>query len=118
MSEISAQLAAALPLGPVGRPDWFNSLRNSGAEQFRAHGLPLRKDEAWKYTGLGLITQRETRLANVDDLAVQGSGAQPVVSVEHHLNIVNGRFLETSVTSVEGVTVLPLAQAVENAESR
>jgi Fe-S cluster assembly protein SufD len=114
MSEISAQLAAALPLGPVGRPDWFNSLRNSGAEQFRAHGLPLRKDEAWKYTGLGLITQRETRLANVDDLAVQGSGAQPVVSVEHHLNIVNGRFLETSVTSVEGVTVLPLAQAVEN----
>ena len=63
MSELSTQLAASLPPDPGSGPEWVRALRNSGAEQFRAHGLPDRKDEAWKYTRLGVLENRDIQLA-------------------------------------------------------
>ena len=63
MNELSARLADTLPQDFEGSLDWLSNLRNDGARQFRAHGLPSRKDEAWKYTGLGMLDQSETQLA-------------------------------------------------------
>ena len=63
MSELSAQLASVLPEKFGHGPEWLNVLRKNAAAEFRAHGLPTRKDEAWKYTGLGILSQGGVQLA-------------------------------------------------------
>jgi len=64
MSDLSTQLAAALPQDSLPGPRWVQVLRDGGADQFRAFGLPTRKDESWKYTGLGLLDQHDIQLAS------------------------------------------------------
>jgi len=86
MNEFSAQLAADLPQDNRPRPEWVSALRDSAAEQFRVHGLPTRKDEAWKYTGLGALELRGTRLA-VEDETSESSFAAAVIEVEHQVRI-------------------------------
>lgn len=114
MSELSAQLADALPQGPAGSPDWITNLRNDGAQQFRTHGLPSRKDEAWKYTGLGLLSQRETHLATEDLSAnVPPALPVPVLEVEQQITMLDGQMLSTPPGLPEGVTVLSLNEALE-----
>jgi len=115
MSELSTQLAMTLPPDPAGQPDWVKVLRDKGAEQFRAHGLPDRKNEAWKYTGLGLITQHGPRLATFEETPVPvQQGPHPVVDVAQQANIINGRLFDTTGMATEGVTVLSLAKALQN----
>ncbi len=113
MSELSTQLAAALPQDFGPGPGWLSALRNSGAEQFRAHGLPTRKDEAWKYTGLGLLDQREIQLALVAETPVSDSThPAPLVEAAFQVNILDGRILDQNGTQPAGLTVLPLAEAL------
>jgi len=115
MSELSTQLAAALPQDFGPGPGWLNALRNSGAEQFRAHGLPTRKDEAWKYTGLGLLDQREIQLALAAETTVSGSThPAPLVEAAFQVNILDGRILDQNGTQPAGLTVLPLAEALND----
>ena len=65
MTELATQLAADLPQADARYPDWFEALRQSAVEQFQTHGLPTRKDETWKYTGLRRLEQHGIRLATV-----------------------------------------------------
>ena len=113
MSELSTQLAAALPQDFGSGPDWVKALRGAGAEQFRAHGLPTRKDESWKYTGLGLLDQREIQLALTAETPVSGSThPAPLVEAAFQVNILDGRILDRNGTPPAGLTVLPLAEAL------
>ena len=113
MNEFSQQLAADLPQDSRSRPEWVRALRDGAADQFRAHGLPTRKDEAWKYTGLGAIELRGTRLA-IEDKTSPSSFAAAVIEVEHQVRILDGRMLELTGDLPAGVTLLSLNEALSN----
>ncbi len=113
MSELSTQLATALPLDAGPGPEWVKTLRDSGAAHFRTHGLPTRKDEAWKYTGLGLLDQAEMQLATVTETRVSGSlNPSPLVEANVHVNMLNGLKTGQNGTMPTGLTVLSLADAL------
>jgi Fe-S cluster assembly protein SufD len=50
--------SAALKL-PPGGPGWLTTVRERAAGEFRQHGLPDRKTEAWKYTPMRLLESLE-----------------------------------------------------------
>ncbi len=115
MSELSAQLVSALPENSGSGPEWLRTLRQNGADEFRAHGLPTRKDEAWKYTGLGTLARDAVMLAT--DLEVMVSGSThptPLVDKELQINMLDGRFLEEIGDQRPGLTVLPMADAFDH----
>lgn len=115
MSELSAQLAAALPENSAVRPEWFKALRERAAEQFRTHGLPTRKDESWKYTGLNTLDQAGVQLASPAGLAPSGVSHPPLlVESGLQLKLLDGQFLEQVGDAPSGVTVLPLAAALDD----
>ena len=113
MSELSTQLAAALPKEFRSGPDWLRALRQNGAEQFQTHGLPTRKDEAWKYTGLGLLDQSGVKLATGFESLVNGvTNPSPLSESDYQVNMLDGEFLEQIGNQPEGLTVLPMADAL------
>jgi len=115
MSELSSQLAAALPDNKQVRPQWLKVIRESGAEQFRTHGLPTRKNEAWKYTGLARLDQSEMQLASdMDKPLNEGSQPVPIAESELQLNLLDGQIVAQSGNVPTGLTVLPLADALMN----
>lgn len=113
MSELSSQLAADLPENSGVRPQWLKVIRERAAEQFRAHGLPTRKDEAWKYTGLGVPGLVGVQLASALKTPSEGR-AQPSPLAESglQLNLVDGQLLNKTGDEPSGLTVLPLAEAL------
>ena len=113
MSELSAQLAATLPENTGIHPAWLKTIRETAAEQFRAHGLPTRKDEAWKYTGLAAIGQAGLRLANgLSKSETAGESPTPLAEAKLQLNMLDGQIREQSGEMPAGLTVLPLAEAL------
>lgn len=115
MSELSTQLAAALPQDSGFGPEWFKALRESGAEQFRTYGLPTRKDEAWKYTGLAALEKDGVQLAPVTETPVSGAlHPVPLVEAGYQINMLDGRMLEQSGELPAGLSVLSLKDALHN----
>ena len=115
MSELSTQLAAALPQDTGAGPEWVKALRDAGAAQFRAHGLPTRKDEAWKYTGLGLLDQAGVQLAtNIEIPDTDSSHPAALAEAEFLINMLDGKVLDQNGNLPAGLTVLPLADALNN----
>jgi Fe-S cluster assembly protein SufD len=115
MTELSAQLAAALPDNAGHGPEWFKALRLKAAEDFRAHGLPNRKDEAWKYTGLNLLKQNGVQLAGSFENDLSGlSKPRPLTDKGFQVNMLDGQYLEQIGDVPNGVTVLPLVNAVRD----
>ena len=114
MSELNSQLAADLPENTGVRPPWLKVIRETGAEQFRTHGLPTRKDEAWKYTGLGALGLAEVQLATGLNTPSANS-TQPSALAESglQLNLLDGQFLELIGDVPSGLTVLPMSDALE-----
>jgi hypothetical protein len=62
MNDLTTQFSATLAEVSKSGPEWIQNLRHAGAQQFHAHGLPTRKDEAWKYTALGMLSQDQVQL--------------------------------------------------------
>lgn len=116
MSELATNLAAALPATQGHGPEWFESLRKKGAEQFRAHGLPKRKNEAWKYTGLGSLDQSGLELSSTPGQGHESAQLTPRPLVERDLRIemFDGQFQAQLGDSPEGLTVLPLMEALNH----
>ena len=115
MSELAAQLASDLPENSTSSPVWLNAIRQNGAEQFRAHGLPTRKDEAWKYTGLGALDQGGVQLATEVEILKAGiTNPRPLVDTELRINMLDGRFLAQIGSLRSGLTVLPLTDALNH----
>ena len=115
MSELSEQLVAALPENFGSGPEWLKVLRQSGADEFRTHGLPTRKDEAWKYTGLGALAQGEVMLATGFEALASGSThPTPLVEKELQINMLDGQFLAEIGNQCAGLTVLPMAEALKH----
>jgi len=115
MSELSAQLAASLPDNSGIRPDWLKALRETGAAQFRAHGLPTRKSEAWKYTALGSLERSGVRLQTKPAFSDAGElTPAPLAESGLRLNMLDGQFLAQTGEVADGLTVLPLADALRS----
>lgn len=113
MSELSARLAAALPDNSVVRPAWLRSLREAAAEQFRAYGLPTRKNEAWKYTALGTLERAGLQLPPAPgSLPPDGFTASPLAESGLQLNMLDGQILAQTGDLPRGLSVLPLADAL------
>jgi len=113
MSDLSTQLAAALPQDSLPGPRWVQVLRDGGADQFRAFGLPTRKDESWKYTGLGLLDQHDIQLASALENAGSASvHPAPLVETGVQVNIFDGQVQLHGGKLPTGLTVVPLAEAL------
>jgi Fe-S cluster assembly protein SufD len=113
MSELSSQLAAALPENAGLQPQWLKDIRETAAEQFRTHGLPSRKDETWKYTGLGMLDRAELRLATGSETApTPASYPSPLTGSGLQLTMLDGQVYGQSGDVPAGLTVLPLAKAL------
>ncbi len=113
MSELSERLATALPDNSAVRPEWLKALRESGAEQFRTYGLPTRKTEAWKYTALGALDRAGVQLPSAaETLAFDASTPPPLAESGLQLNLHDGQILAQTGEVPKGLTVLPLADAV------
>lgn len=114
MSELSSQLAAALPENNAVRPEWLKAIRESGAEQFLAHGLPTRKDEAWKYTGLGAIESNNLQMARASQARSSGElFPSPLIDSDVQLKLLDGQLHIPDGNQTTGLTVLSLAEALE-----
>lgn len=111
MTDLAAQLAADLPQGDGRFPGWFEALRQSAAEQFREHGLPTRKDETWKYTGLARLEQHAQRLTLVAE-AGHSAVVSPLIEVEQRIDVIDGIVQEMAAELPAGLTILSLEDAV------
>jgi Fe-S cluster assembly protein SufD len=116
MSSAAAQRAEAAPAlpgwieaaaDPVSGPDWLAERRRDGLERFAAAGFPSRRDEAWKYTDLKLVSRRS--------FAVLPGGPLEVPAIEGldcpALAFVNGQ-LAGAQHLPAGVAVMSLADAI------
>ena len=110
MNGFSQQLAADLPTDSGSGPEWARTLRHTAAEQFRTYGLPTRKDEAWKYTGLRALEDRKTRLSSETESA-KSSFAEPVAKAGQQVQMLDGRMLELIGELPTAVTMLSLQDA-------
>ena len=114
MSELSTQLAQSLPPDAGSGPAWVRALRKSGAEQFRRHGLPGRKDEAWKYTRLGRLDKRELLLhADLQAPASSSSHPESLVDAGVQVKMLDGQVAAIAGALPEGLRVLSLDDAME-----
>ena len=111
MNKFSMQLAAELPQDGRPGPDWVRALRDNAAQQFHTHGLPTRKDEAWKYTGLGALEKQGLRLATETE-SIQSFFAAPLIEAGHQYRMLDGRILELTGEPPAGVTLLSLQDAL------
>jgi len=115
MSELATQFSAVLQDSPASGPEWVKTLRAAGAEQFRTHGLPTRKDEAWKYTGLGVLDQRAPKLALVSDSKITGvSHPEHLTEADIQVKMLDGNILDQSGQAPTGLTVQSLTAALDS----
>lgn len=116
MSELATQFSAVLANHSKPAPAWLKSLRENGARQFQAHGLPTRKDEAWKYTGLGVLEKSGVQLALVSEAgSTEAVFPAPLINSGVHIKMLDGQILEQSGDLPEGLTVLALSDALGDA---
>lgn len=97
---------------------WLDALRSQGIETYRAHGLPSRKVEAWRYTNLGAMEQHGfAPRAEAAPLAALPEGAALAVEGACQIVFVNGRLradLSDLDSLPEGVTAYSLAEKLES----
>ena len=113
MSELATQFSSALDEVFDGGPEWLHSLRQTGIEQFRAHGLPTRKDENWKYTGLGVLEKTAPQLLTVvDTVSATRAHPEPLIEAGIQVKMLDGRLLEQNGAVPTGLTVQSLTDAL------
>lgn len=114
MSELTQQLAADLPKGVGTGPEWVRALRDTATGQFCEHGVPTRRDEAWKYTDLRALEQRGIHLPGQTAAPVSESDqAKSMLDKAYQINMLDGQLAGRHGQMPEGVTILPLADALE-----
>ncbi len=101
-------------------PDFVARLRRSGLDRVQRLGLPHRKLESWRFTDLSDFTARH--FARADSAPPVDAGILPRPLTDGtRLVFVNGYFshaLSTLPAVVEGITVCPLQQAIEQQPER
>ena len=111
-----AELARGLPGAGTG---WMDALRADGAKRFAGLGLPSRRVEEWKYTDLSALARsRFLPCCGAREAAAEPALPAPLYDDAPRAVFVNGRFeaaLSSPDGAPDGVTALPLAEAIERA---
>ncbi|MGD8384763.1 MAG: Fe-S cluster assembly protein SufD [Lysobacterales bacterium] len=110
MNNLSIQLPSGDSAGPL--PDWLKTLRHDGAEKFRSHGLPTRKDEAWKYTPLSALGRDEISVGAPRASAAKKTPAEPLTSAPLQVQLLDGRVSDMTGAIPGGVSVTALGEAL------
>lgn len=107
-----AAIASALPGGAL---PWLADRRKAGIERFEAQGLPTRKIEEWKYTGLDELRRVPFEPAQPVANGISTGTLPTLVGAEHRLVFVNGhlrRDLCAICMPPEGATISSLSHAL------
>jgi len=106
---------------PAG-PDWLNETREKAAQSMEANGLPVRRDEAWKYTPMRVLESMSPSIRGLKDDPTGVELALPdedlLVSPDQVIDIFDGVFAGCRPLQREGVTVLSLQQGLVAHEAR
>ena len=115
MNDLTTQFSATLAEVSKSGPEWLQNLRHAGAQQFHAHGLPTRKDEAWKYTALGMLSQDQVQL-DVGIVAENSFAlhASPLVETKVQANMLDGRVLALNGELPIGLTLRSLQDGLSD----
>jgi len=114
MSDLTRQLAADLPKDTGTGPEWARVLRDTAAGQFRQHGLPTRRDEAWKYTSLRALEQRAVQLSDCAGTpGFQSTQEKSLLGTAYQVNMLDGRLADQYGQLPEGLRILSLSEALE-----
>lgn len=62
-TESVVPFANLLDQRPASGPDWLQYLRRQARDRFAVKGMPTRKDEDWRYTGLDRLVAQDFRAA-------------------------------------------------------
>ena len=95
-------------------PAWLNALRARGLAGFTASGLPDQRQEAWKYTGLGVLKDFGFEPSFVG--GALPTVPAPLLADAHRLVFVDGRFapsLSQIGSLPEGVVLAGLADLLQ-----
>ena len=113
MSDFYTHLTEDLPAATAGLPVWMAELRQQGADNLRQHGLPTRRDESWKYTRLGFLDQRKTRLADPRSASVDATAwPVPIIKINKHIKLLDGALQSVDGEWPEGISVWSLQDAL------
>ena len=115
MNELALKLAETIPPHSGAGPDWVGNLRAAGVEQFRQHGLTTHKDEAWKYTRLGVLEKAGLQLASTTGAPKKpASRPEPLIDAQTRVDMLDGQMLEQFGELPKGLSVLSLADALND----
>ncbi len=97
-------------------PSWLQTLRSAAAGEFRLHGLPGNKDEAWKYTSLRRLEDLNPALGVTEP----GAGTSEWIPLLSPATGFGFRFLDGHLQWLEeevpqGVSMRSLAEALSQA---
>ena len=101
------------------RTAWVKELRAAALARFADQGFPTPRQEAWKYTDVGILQRREYHPSNTETDAVTEQALAPFVFPNCHRRVfVNGHYapsLSTPGSLPRGVSISSLAQALDQA---
>ena len=116
MNELANSLVKDLtgPMDGSSAP-WLAALRGKGSELFRAHGLPSKHLEQWKYTSLYKLEQQQPVLGvpTGSDSAVP----EPLVDLPVRVSMTDGAMTEIHGEPDSGVHILSLQSALAEESS-
>ena len=107
----SLDLAAGAP-SPA---DWLETLRADGLRAFRAHGLPGRRTEHWKYTSVAAV--KDQPFAPAPEMSLDSLPTAKALEVDaHRIVLVNGRPHDglSDDGAPKGVEILSLADVLRD----
>ena len=105
-----------------GESRWLRDVRTRAAERFEALGFPSTRSEDWRYTSTARIAELDFRALREPGGDVDAADLVPFrfgADAWPTLVFVNGRYddaLSSRGIDLPGVTVLPLARALEEME--
>jgi len=106
---------------PAG-PEWLNETREKAARSLEANGLPVRRDEAWKYTPMRVLESMNPSIRGLKDDPTGVEVALPdedlLENPDQVIDIFDGVFADCRPLNREGITVLSLEQGLVAYEAR
>lgn len=101
---------------------WLKALRQQASDQFKIVGLPVKKNEDWKYTSLWAISQQSfTHTPEAINVTAQQCGQAALLDDAYRVVIIDGVFSAeySEIESLQsGLTIAPLSASLDIVEQK